>query len=253
MDTQQKFWPPTYQLRRSPKARRVSLRVSDEKGLELVLPQKAHSLDIDDVLEAHRPWIIRQLARRDERLARRDALHAASPLTPPAGFWLHGGELRVDLDIGAAKRGSTGGAAMQELLAASPASGTVIWPMPAGADAAIMRRVMSCIKAYANIYLSVRVRELAREHSLSFSQITLGSQKSRWGSYSMQGVIRLNRKLIFLPPALCGHVVLHELCHSVHHNHSSGFWELMRSLDPATDKKNNELQNAGIWIPAWFS
>ena len=252
MDARQKNWPPEYVVRRSPKARRVSLRVSDEKGLELVLPEQARGLDIQAILESRRPWILRHLTRREARLSRRDSLHAPSPLSPPAGFWLHGGELRVDLDIGPYRR-NTGGAAMQELLAAGSSNGTVIWPMPAGTDAALLHRVLSCIKAYAKIYLGARVRELALRHDLAFSGLAFGSQKSRWGSYSMHGVVRLNHKLIFLPPALSGHVVLHELCHSVHHNHGSGFWRLMHEFDSDSAKKNTDLQNAGIWIPSWFS
>lgn len=245
----EKPWPPAYTVRRSKKARRVALRVSDARGLELVLPEKARVADIPALLGGHRAWIERQLARREARLHRRDALQPVSPFAPPAGFLLHGGELRVDLALG---RG-LGGAAMHELLAATPPGGAVVWPLPSGPEPELLRRLNVYIKSYARLYLAARLREIARRSGLGYGRVGFATQKSRWGSYAPDGTIRLNHKLIFLPPDLAENVILHELCHGPHPDHGPGFWALMREKDSEYAEKNKNLNDAAIWIPAWFS
>lgn len=252
----EKDWPPSHSVRRSRKAGRISLRVSDERGLEVVLPEKARQPDIASILERHRDWILRQLTRRAARLSRRDALHTPSPFSPPAGFWLHGGELRVDLDIG---RG-LGGAAMQELLSAcalravggAPAPGVEIWPLAEGPEEDMLRRLRLFIKSYAKAYLGASLRRISREHSLPYSRAAFASQKSRWGSYAPDGSVRLNNKLVFLPVPLSDCVILHELCHGVHGNHGPHFHALMQEKDPELARKNAELRNAGTFVPIWF-
>jgi len=59
------------------------------------------------------------------------------------------------------------------------------------------------------------------------------NQTARWGSYSRQtGVVRLNAALRQMPPWVLEAVVAHELAHTVHLDHSSAFWELVRSVCP---------------------
>lgn len=242
-------WPPPYTLRRSKRASRISLRVSEAAGLELVLPEKNRQPDIAAILERHRPWIERQLTRRAARAKSREGIQRPSPFLPPAGFWLHGGGLRIDLDIGK----GLGGAAMQELIRQSQPEGTYIWPLPALDEKRLLIRLNTLIKHYARHYLQARVNEVSGQSGLGYSCLFFATQKRRWGSYAPGGTIRLNHKLIFLPPSLADYVILHELCHSLHHNHGSAFWDLLRGMDPEISKKNADLRQAEICVPTWFS
>lgn len=249
MSEMKKQWPPEYTVRRSKKAQRVSLRVSDAKGLELVLPERGKSPDIPSILEAHRNWITGRLARRERRLARRDELQRGNPFAPPAGFWLHGGQTRIDLDIGK----PVGGAALHEIFLHSLGRGAAVWPVKEAPERELHALLAKYIRAYARVYLSARLADIARESDLSYGALRFGAQKSRWGSYACDGTIRLNCKLVFLPEELSGNVMLHELCHSVHLNHSSAFWKLMQEKDAEAIKKNLYLREAEIWIPSWFN
>lgn len=70
------------------------------------------------------------------------------------------------------------------------------------------------------------------EYSFSVSALTVRKMKSRWGSCSKDGVICLNTRLIQKPVDLIEYVMMHELCHLTHFNHSRDFYELMDQLMP---------------------
>jgi len=54
-------------------------------------------------------------------------------------------------------------------------------------------------------------------------------------------------------PELVRYVFLHELCHSVHLNHSAKFWNLLRQHEPQTDRLRKELRTAWSYVPGWFT
>ena len=72
--------------------------------------------------------------------------------------------------------------------------------------------------------LADRVRELARAHGFTYNRIFIKSQRTLWGSCSGRNNINLNVNLLRLPEALRDYVILHELVHTRHKNHSKAFW-----------------------------
>jgi predicted metal-dependent hydrolase len=79
------------------------------------------------------------------------------------------------------------------------------------------------------------------------------SQKRRWGSCTRNAQIRLNYKLILLPPELADYVMLHELCHTVHLDHARGFWNLLQSHLPEARRLDKALNDAWRVLPAWMA
>ena len=71
--------------------------------------------------------------------------------------------------------------------------------------------------------------------------LRIRDQKSRWGSCSSRGQISINCRSIHLPLALRQYIILHELCHLVHLNHSAHFWHLLESYLPEAKKRRLEL------------
>lgn len=65
-----------------------------------------------------------------------------------------------------------------------------------------------------------------------YTSITIRDQKSRWGSCSSSGTLSFNYRLIFAPPIILDYVVVHELCHLTHMNHSKDFWNMVAAVMP---------------------
>ena len=86
------------------------------------------------------------------------------------------------------------------------------------------------LRIAAKAYLPPRVAELAAKFSLSYGKVTIRATRSKWGSCSAVGNISLSLYLMQLPEHLRDYVIIHELCHTVHHNHSPRFHSLVDRL-----------------------
>lgn len=73
--------------------------------------------------------------------------------------------------------------------------------------------------------LTGRVHDLARAHGFAFNKVFIKSQRTLWGSCSNRNNINLNVNLLRLPEILRDYVILHELVHTRHKNHSKAFWQ----------------------------
>jgi len=80
--------------------------------------------------------------------------------------------------------------------------------------------------------LTRRVGELASEHQCEVKRVTVRNQRTRWGSCSCHGVISLNWRLIQLPEHVRDYIILHELMHLRHLNHSMRFWAEVEKACP---------------------
>lgn len=91
----------------------------------------------------------------------------------------------------------------------------------------------------ARCYLPDRVRFLAETHGLEYNGLKIRRMKSRWGSCTAKNSINLNSWLMMLPEHLSDYIILHELVHTLHRNHSLAFWE---ALDRFTLGRSKELR-----------
>ena len=93
---------------------------------------------------------------------------------------------------------------------------------------------------------------LADEHGFELKRVVVRSQRTRWGSYSRFGTVSLNVRLMFLPEELARHVLIHELCHTVHLNHSRRFKALLEQHEPGSKGSRARLREAWSSLPAWL-
>ncbi len=93
--------------------------------------------------------------------------------------------------------------------------------------------------------------QVSAELGLGFNRVTVRGQKTRWGSCSAQKNINLNRALLFVSPGAVRYLMIHELCHTRHLNHSPSFWALVADKMPEYEIYETELRQALSIIPAW--
>jgi len=99
--------------------------------------------------------------------------------------------------------------------------------------------------------LPPRVRELGRQHAFNFTRVTIRNQRSRWGSCSPRGTISLNWRLVQMPPEVCDYIILHELAHTRHLNHSVRFWREVKRICPGYREAEHWIrQNGERLLPA---
>lgn len=99
-------------------------------------------------------------------------------------------------------------------------------------EASFSRAVSRFAEAEARLHVADRVRHWAGRMGLQPSGISFRRQKTRWGSCSSEGHLSLNWKLVFAPEEVIDYVVIHELAHLKHQDHSKHFWDLVEKYDP---------------------
>lgn len=100
------------------------------------------------------------------------------------------------------------------------------------ARSVLQKTVAKALRTEARSYLPKRLAFLAKKHGFSYKSIRFSHASGRWGSCSSNGTISLNIALMMLPFELIDYVLLHELSHTRHMDHSTRFWQLVESLDP---------------------
>ena len=94
--------------------------------------------------------------------------------------------------------------------------------------------------------------KLSNQIGNSFLKLQIRGQRSCWGSYSSSGNLSLNYCLLFLNSIQLRYVMIHELCHISHLNHSRKFWKLVEKYEPNYKRLDNELNNSWDKIPVWL-
>ena len=209
--------------------RRRSLGITvDASGLAVSAPLRAPFRDIEAFLRDKERWI---LAKLEEwaRVPRAPALRVATGETLPLFGEPHLLEVRE------------GGRAVKhdgDLL--------VVWARDASRAA---ETLVGWLKTRALETLAPRAEQYAARLGLPAPQVALTSARGQWGVCVEGGVIRLNWRLVHLPPRLGDYVAAHEAAHLVEMNHSKRFWQLVASLYPAWREARQELELAGAAIP----
>jgi len=93
--------------------------------------------------------------------------------------------------------------------------------------------------------------ELSALAELPYGAISVRGQRTRWASCSSRGNINLNYRLLFLHPDVVRYILNHELCHTVHLNHSRSFWSLLATLEPDYKVFNDQAKKGMEEVPGW--
>ena len=234
---------PPYSVRVSTRARHPQIHMLPPGRIEVVLPTGAPATLAASLVAAKRSWIRRKLMHFAELKASHDGPDAGTVPTHPEHIHLAAIDRRLHVEY---RPTAAAGVRASERGAMLTLSGAVDDPLRV--RAALKRWLLTVARAE----LLPPLHRLAANHGLPLQQAAVRLQKSRWGSCSSRRHITLNAKLLCLPTELARHVMLHELAHLQHLNHSRPFWALLHSLDPHTDRHHAALRAAWLHMPAWL-
>ena len=91
-----------------------------------------------------------------------------------------------------------------------------------------------------------RVRHYCEAMGVTVGYVTVKNQKTRWGSCSAKGNVNFNYQLAFLPDELLDYVVIHELAHRRHMNHSRAFWAEVEKYCPDYLERREQLKEYSL-------
>ena len=232
--------PTNYTIRVSHRARNVSLQMSVAGGLEVVVPKGWDQSLLPGILRRKRAWIERAAKRMD---ARRAVLEDQPALPDQISLPAIGQVWQVEYQATSSGRMRITQRADNRLVL----SGSV-------GDVGLCQVALRKWLAHqAGQVLIPWLQEISQEEGLAFRKTTIRGQKTRWGSCSSRGTISLNYKLLFLPRPLVRYVLVHELCHARHMNHSRAFWALVRRKEPNCKELKAQLRGAWRLVPRWCS
>jgi predicted metal-dependent hydrolase len=223
-----------WNVRISRRARRMSMRVFPGGRVEVVVPQGAGLHAVERFVARHREWA----ERRSKELLQL-APNAADRQPQSVDIRMLGRLWSVEYVPGRRVRAEQVG------------DSTLRVHSPAVTDRHASQALVPWITRLASHELSHRLRPLAAELGIEYSRMTVRRQRTRWGSCSTRGNISLNVCLLFQRPEVVRYLMIHELCHRRHMNHSKRFWSLVASFEPDWKPLDVELLQGWRHVPAW--
>ncbi|ASQ90775.1 hypothetical protein CHL67_07435 [Prosthecochloris sp. GSB1] len=222
-----------YGLRISQRAKHVRLRVSPGDGLVIVVPRGFDPGQVPGIVATRKAWIRRALEKT--------AVPSSEDGELPETLFLKsvGEEWRVSRSETKSLRGS---------FREQPGRVLEIGFRPDDPEGAC-GMLRAWVKKKAERELLPWLDEIASSQGFRFGRGVIRHQKTRWASCSAKATISLNMKLLFLPPELVEYIMLHELCHTVHMNHSRRFWEHVASFMPDCRERDRAMKDAFRHVP----
>lgn len=212
---------------RDPRARRIRLSV-DERGARLTLPPRASLASGEHFLHEHRAWLARQLVAQSAHAD--DALVRGEPGSLP----LRGVEVPLHWEAGRASR-----------VEIDPEGGLRFRAPASAGDAALHRALKDFYEAQARADVGRWLPKYLAGLPRPPRRIMFKRTSSLWGSLAPDGSLALDLALVLGRPSAFEYVLVHELCHLVHADHSRPFWREVEARFPAWRDERDYLRADG--------
>ncbi len=198
----------------------LSLVIGPDGGLTARAPKRMPLHDIEAFILQKQRWILEKQAQAQTRASQKPAFALEEGALLP--FWGDGLTLRFAL-----------------VPMAFAFHGTLLLPQSTSAASASLK---AWLLAQAQAALPPLVQAQAGLMGLNPSRVGFSTARSRWGSMNSKGTLRLNIALLLCPPPVVDYVIVHELAHIRHPNHSTAFWKLVERWMPDYQQKRAWLR-----------
>jgi len=224
-------------VRRSARARRLSIKVYPRGRVEVVVPRRTSARAVEAFVAENRDWIA-------------SAKRSFAAHFTPASFVLPD-IIRlpaVDRQVIVRYRPADGTGSVRYRFS----HGMLTLSGNTGDEDACVKAIQRWLAGIAKSEFAPRLAELSALTGLAYSRMHVRMQRSCWGSRSSSGTISLNLCLLFVAPELLRYLLIHELSHGRHMNHSKRFWQLVGRHEPRYRKLDRQLGEAWKSVPPWL-
>ena len=227
----------TWNVRVSRRARRLSVRVYPGGRVEVVVPPHASPSAVERFVGTHRRWI-------DERVADLSAVQGVAAESRPSCIRLAAIERTYTVEYHRTQS--------SDVRIHSSPDNVLIVQGAIDSEAKVAKALRDWLMTLAEIELGASVHEIAQRHGFEYQRVQIRRQRTRWGSCSAKGTISLNVCGMFQEPAVLRYLLIHELSHTRHMNHSRRFWSLVESIEPDYRQLDRELLQGWQRVPGWM-
>lgn len=225
-----------FSVRESGRARRLSIKVFPRGRVEVVVPRRTRPAEVREFVEAHRDWI-------EKSRATFAAEHPPEPFKLPDILPLNG----IERQFAVRYEAREGARSVRYRCHGD----VVVLTGRTGSEKLCVEALKRWLTGLAKKEFAPRLRALSGLTGNAYRKMHVRGQRTCWGSHSSSGTISLNYCLLFLDPQHLRYVMIHELCHARHMNHSQRFWALVGRFEPSYRQLDKDLNGSWKRIPTW--
>ena len=205
--------------------------------VEVVVPKRTRARDVQSFVDEHRDWI-------EQTRASFAAKHPPEPFELPDSVRL--AAIGRDYRVVYRPRRHADSVRFRRHGDLVVVSGRI------SDEAQCVAALKRWLAGVAKEELEPWLRALSARTGDVFKRMQVRGQKTCWGSHSSTGNISINYCLLFLEPALVRYLMIHELCHARHMNHSRRFWRAVAMHAPDYQRLDRALGESWSRIPGWL-
>lgn len=217
-----------YSLRKSKRAKYYRINLHPDGKIELVIPKYGTIRQGLIFLNQKKEWILNNLDKLKKRIDEAGEFQGAKWKK----IMFHGNVMTVDI-IHTASNKTRFFAGKHSL----------IFHVPEKYRNNPSSIIKILLKKESETEIKFRAGILAENMGLKYNNIRVKDQKTLWGSCSEKGNLNFNWKLIMTPPPVMDYIIIHELAHLVHPDHSPRFWNLVSCFCPRFHRHKTWLRN----------
>jgi predicted metal-dependent hydrolase len=229
--------PFDYQIRRSQRAKKTRIVVKHDK-IEIVSPPQIPEHKLHEFIHKQQAWVLQALTTVEQRR------QTITSLAPDA--YCHGVKVPYRGEVFLLTIKSS--LSQKVSLSFDENTGFLLqgpYTQKLEHNEGIRLTLIDWMMKQAGLEATSYINKHASRYQLQPRSLRIKEQKSRWGSCGVRDDINLNWLLILAPPSVLEYVVVHELCHLRHRNHSAAFWDLVAEHMPDYQQHRKWLKQHG--------
>lgn len=209
-----------YEERRSVRYRRITLSILNDR-VRISAPPNVSKRQIKELLKAKEDWILKYWL-----IKRQKQDHSVKNFTDGEQFPFRGEQLKLCFRSHNYRRirvNSDG----QMLIVSLPQDG-----LDSQSAETLRKFIITWYKVQARNLFKQKLDDQAKRMQVTYRDFRLKDQRTRWGSCSSRGNLNLNWRIIMAPDKVIDYLIIHELAHLTHLNHSPEFWQRVKTFMP---------------------